>query len=54
MEDKRKDERRRPLSDAEKLQLGTVLPQEQRESDRRSEQSDRDAQKSDGGEKEPE
>jgi hypothetical protein len=53
MDEKRKDERRRPLSDAEKLQLGTVLPQEQRENDRRSEQSDRDAQKADRGEKEP-
>lgn len=39
MDDKRKDERRQPLSEAEKIQLGTVLPQEQRESDRRDEQS---------------
>jgi hypothetical protein len=44
MDDKRKDERRQPLSDAEKVQLGTVLPQEQRETDRRNEESgDRDA-----------
>jgi len=44
MDEKRKDERRQPLSDAEKVQLGTVLPQEQRESDRREEQiDDRDA-----------
>lgn len=40
MDDKRKDERRQPLSEAEKIQLGTVLPQEQRESDRRDEESD--------------
>lgn len=40
MDDKRKDERRQPLSEAEKIQLGTVLPQEQRESDRRDENCD--------------
>lgn len=54
MDDKRKDERRQPLSDAEKVQLGTVLPQEQRETDRRDQQSDgRDTQiASDDAEKE--
>ena len=49
MDDKRKDERRQPLSDAEKVQLGTVLPQEQRESDRRDDTNtdNRDAVHSD-------
>jgi len=47
---KRKRERRQELSHPEKLQLGTVLPEEQRQSERRADetvpeypQNDRDA-----------
>ena len=41
---KRKRERRQELSHAEKLQLGTVLPEEKRQIERRSDKSPNEPQ----------